>query len=413
MISICFYFQVHQPYRLRKNYSFFDIGADHFYEDSQANAEILNKVADKCYLPANQLMLDLIGEFGSDFRISYAITGVAIEQFQKYRPEVLDSFKRLADTGCVEFVNETYYHSLSFLFSRREFRRQVLKHRALMQELFGQRPTAFRNTELIYNNDLARTIEDMNYKVVLAEGADQVLGWKSPNFVYQPAGCYKLKLLLKNYRLSDDVAFRFSNREWDGFPLNADKYAQWLHAVAGDGETVNLFMDYETLGEHQWADTGIFDFVRDLPGRVLRRDDFRFQTPSEVADSHSPVAKLDVPHFVSWADIERDTSAWLGNPLQDSAIEYAYSLEKDVYASGDEGLIDVWRKLLTSDHFYYMCTKWFSDGDVHKYFNPYETPYDAHIVYMNVVNDLREQLKDARRHTAGERGDTPVESPPT
>ncbi len=397
MVSVCFYFQVHQPYRLRKDYTFFDIGQNHFYEDEDANREICNKVSEKCYIPTNRMMLDLIAEFKGDFRISYAITGVALEQFQKYNPEVLDLFKELGSTGCVEFINETYFHSLSFIFSRKEFRKQVVMHRKLMQDIFGTTPTTFRNTELIYNNELAKVIEGMGFTTILAEGANRILGWRTPNFVYQPKDCYKLKLLLKNFQLSDDIAFRFSNRGWAEWPLPAERYAGWVHSVAGKGETINLFMDYETFGEHQWADTGIFDFFRQLPHEILKHPDFRFQTPAETAAAHDPMAKIDAPHYVSWADIERDTSAWLGNNIQDSAIEYAYQLEDDVLATEDEGLIHTWRKLLTSDHFYYMCTKWFSDGDVHKYFNPYDSPYNAHISYMNVLNDLNEQI---RKHPA-------------
>ena len=394
MVSVCFYFQVHQPFRLRKDYSFFDIGSNHFYEDEEANREICNKVSAKCYIPANTMMLELIRKFKGDFRISYSLTGTAIDQFRRYNPEVLDLFRELNDTGCVEFINETYYHSLSFLFSRNEFRRQVDKHKKAMEDLFGKTPQTFRNTELIYNNDLAAEIEDMGYKTILAEGANRVLGWRTPNFVYQPAGTHKLKLLLKNYSLSDDIAFRFSNRDWNEWPLLTDTYADWLHAVRGNGETINLFMDYETFGEHQWEDTGVFDFFRDLPEKVLALSDFRFQTPAEVCAENNPIAKINSPDFVSWADLERDTSAWLGNDLQDSAIEYLYSLEESVYRTGSDNLIEVWRRLQTSDHFYYMCTKWFSDGDVHKYFNPYESPHQAYIVYMNVLNDLNEQIKN-------------------
>ncbi|MBU1186104.1 MAG: glycoside hydrolase family 57 protein [Acidobacteria bacterium] len=393
MVSVCFYFQVHQPFRLRKDYSFFDIGSNHFYEDEEANREICNKVSAKCYIPANTMMLDLIREFQGDFRISYSITGTVIDQLRRYNPEVLDLFRELNETGCVEFINETYYHSLSFLFSRAEFRRQVDKHRQTMEELFGKTPQTFRNTELIYNNDLAAEIEDMGYKTILAEGANRILGWRTPNFVYQPAGTHKIKLLLKNYSLSDDIAFRFSNRDWNEWPLLSNTFADWLHAVRGNGETINLFMDYETFGEHQWEDTGVFDFFRDLPGKVLALSDFRFQTPAEVTAENNPIAKINAPDFVSWADLERDTSAWLGNDLQDSAIEYLYSLEEAVYLTGNPDLIEVWRRLQTSDHFYYMCTKWFSDGDVHKYFNPYESPHQAYITYMNVLNDLNEQIK--------------------
>ena len=388
MISVCFYFQVHQPMRLDKGYSFFSMGRSHHYRDEAANREIMRKVADKCYLPANRMMLDLIDRYKGKFRISYAITGVAMEQFQEFCPDVLDSFRELADTGCVEFIGETHYHSLAFLFSREEFRRQVKMHSRILEEFFGARPVTFRNTELIYNNDLALEIEKMGYKAILAEGADQVLGWRSPNFVYQPAGCSKLKALLKNYRLSDDVAFRFSDQGWSEWPVTVEKYADWVHKVAGSGEIINLFMDYETIGEHQWADTGIFEFFRSLPEAVLSRGDFVFETPGEAAAHLDPMAQLDVPYFTSWADLERDVTAWLGNPMQDQAAELAYSLEDKVLDSGDEDLIATWRELLTSDHFYYMCTKWFSDGDVHKYFNPYETPHQAFITYMNVLNDL-------------------------
>nr|WP_321513610.1 glycoside hydrolase family 57 protein [uncultured Pseudodesulfovibrio sp.] len=388
MISLCFYFQVHQPMRLDQNYSFFDIGRHHHYRDDKANRDIMRKVADKCYLPANRMMLDLINEFKGDFRISYAITGVAMEQFQEFCPEVLHSFRELADTGCVEFISETHYHSLAFLFSKEEFRRQVTMHNEVLKEFFGATPVTFRNTELIYSNDLALDIEKMGYKVILAEGADQVLGWRSPNFVYQPSGCCKLKALLKNYRLSDDVAFRFSDRSWGEWPVTTDKFSDWIHSVAGNGEAINLFMDYETIGEHQWEDTGIFQFFKALPRSILSHHDFVFQTPAEAAARLDPVAQLDVPYFTSWADLERDVSAWLGNSMQDQATELVYGLEKKVLATKDDDLIATWREMLTSDHFYYMCTKWFSDGDVHKYFNPYETPHQAFITYMNALNDL-------------------------
>lgn len=388
MTSICFYFQVHQPARLDQSFSFFDLGTGRSHRDERANREIMNKVADKCYIPSNRMMLDLIEQHRGKFRIAYSITGVALEQMQEFRPDVLDSFRRLADTGCVEFIGETYYHSLSFLFSRKEFRRQVKQHRDVIKDFFGMETRTFRNTELIYNNDLAREIERLGFSTILAEGADQVLGWRSPNFAYQPAGCYKLKTLLKNYRLSDDIAFRFSDRNWDQWPVSADTFARWVHATAGTGETINLFMDYETFGEHQWADTGIFEFFRALPDMLMKHGDFAFRTPAEASAISDPVAQLDVPYFTSWADLERDISAWLGNPMQDAAAELAYSLEEKVLTCDDDEVIATWRELLTSDHFYYMCTKWFSDGDVHKYFNPYPTPHQAFITYMNVLNDI-------------------------
>ena len=395
MVSVCCYFQIHQPFRLKQDYSFFDIGINHFYEDEKTNRKICNKVSRKSYIPTNKIMLELINKFEGRFKVAYSISGIALEQFEKYNPEVIDLFQQLADTGCVEFINETYHHSLSFIYSRKEFKYQIIKHKEKIKELFNQTPTTFRNTEMIYNNDLAKFIEEMGFKIILADGADQVLGWRSPNFLYQPIGCYKLNLLLKNYKLSDDIAFRFSNRSWSEYPLTADKFAHWIHNVNGSGEIINLFMDYETFGEHQWEDTGIFNFLRAFPQKILNHPDFQFITPSEVSEYYTPVAKIDVPHYISWADIERDLTAWIGNSMQNSALEMAYELEHEILSSEKPELINVWRKLQTSDHFYYMCTKWFSDGDVHKYFNPYQSPFDAYISYINVLNDLKTSLKEA------------------
>lgn len=391
MVSVCFYFQVHQPFRLRK-YSVFDIGQRSDYFDDKKNKEVLQKVAKKCYLPANNLMLDLIRWHNGKFKVSYSLTGCVIEQFQKYAPEVLESFKELAKTGCVEFLAETYYHSLSYLYSKEEFKEQVQKHVATMQKLFGQTPTAFRNTELIFNNELAQAVHEMGFTTVLAEGADHILGWRSPNFVYKPKNA-PLKLLLKNYKLSDDIAFRFGNKGWKEYPLTVDKYERWVSAVNGNGHTVNLFMDYETVGEHQWEDTGIFEFLKHLPEAILRHPDNNFKTVSEVAEQHDAVAELDMPNCVSWADMERDLSAWLGNKLQQTSIEQLYAMESHVKKIGDLQLLEDWRKLTTSDHFYYMCVKWFNDGDVHKYFNPYDTPYDGFITFMNCLNDLAQRTK--------------------
>ncbi|MBN2715202.1 MAG: glycoside hydrolase family 57 protein [Deltaproteobacteria bacterium] len=391
MVNLCFYFQVHQPNRLKK-YSYFQIGRDHFYEDDEKNRAIMEKVAQKCYLPTNRLMLRLIERYQGAFKISYSISGVCIDQMKKFSQETLDSFKQLADTGCVELIDETYNHSLSFLYSPEEFKRQVLAHNELIQQEFGLTPTTFRNTELIYNNDVALAVEKLGYKTILAEGADHVLDWRSPNFVYQPQTCNKLKLLLKNYKLSDDIAFRFSNKGWESYPLTAEKFANWVHAINGSGETINLFMDYETFGEHQWEDSGIFNFLEHLPEWILKNPDFQFATPAEVSASHSPVAKLNVPDFVSWADIERDLSAWRGNHLQDDALDAVYQLENRVMETENWDLIRTWRSLQTSDHFYYMCTKWFADGDVHKYFNPYSSPYDAYINYQNVLADFETTL---------------------
>lgn len=394
MAAVCFYFQVHQPYRLR-HYTFFDIGADAFYEDEDANCDILLKVARKCYLPMNALLLSLIRRHEGRFKVSFSLSGTALDQFAAYAPELIQSYRELVATGCVELLSETYNHSLAFLYSPDEFREQVRLHDDRIEELFGVRPTVFRNTELIYNNALARAVEDMGYAAILAEGADHVLGWRSPNYVYRPAGCDKLKLLLKNYRLSDDIAFRFSDRNWPEFPLTAEKFAHWAGTAALSGDLINLFMDYETFGEHQWEASGIFQFMEALPDRLLRLPGFRFVTPSEAAAEHEPVAELDVHNFMSWADAERDLTAWLGNDMQHDAIETVYRLEERVKASGDDGLLRTWRRLQTSDHFYYMCTKWFADGDVHSYFNPYGSPYDAYINYMNVMADFALRLDDA------------------
>ena len=387
MASICFYFQVHQPLRL-KHYTVFDKSAQYF--DDYKNASICRKVANKCYLPANRLFLDIIRKFQGRFKIAYSITGVLLEQLLSFSPEVMSTFDALVQTGCVEFLAETYYHSLSFLYSRDEFVEQVSKHAETIEYLFGQRPRVFRNTELIYNNDLAALIESMGgFDTIITEGADQVLGFRSPNFLYRPRGCSKLKLLLKNYSLSDDIAFRFSNRGWSQWPLTADKFARWVSDVNGNGNVVNLFMDYETLGEHQWKDTGIFDFIRELPEQVLKHPDNDFKTPSEATQCYEAVDTIDVPHLISWADTERDLSAWLGNAMQYNAIHELYRLEKKIKKTGDEKIIADWRKLQTSDHFYYMCTKYFADGDVHKYFNPYDSPYDSYINFMNVLDNLQ------------------------
>ncbi len=390
MASVCFYFQVHQPYRLRR-YSVFDSEANYF--DDQVNAEICRKVATKCYAPANRLMLDLVRRHEGRFRIAYSLTGVVIDQLEAWAPEVMDLFCELAETGCVEFLAETYYHSLTFLYSREEFRAQIDQHRQRMKSLFGQDPRVFRNTELIYNNDLAHVIGEMGFRGVLCEGADHLLGFRSPNYLYTPPAHQELRLLLKNYRLSDDIAFRFGNQEWKEWPLTAEKFAGWVDQVNGNGYCINLFMDYETIGEHQWESTGIFDFLKQLPEEILRHPDNDFKTPSEIIDAYPASGEYDVPHVISWADTERDLSAWLGNAMQSNALHEIYRLESQVKATGEPGLLEDWRKLQTSDHFYYMCTKYFADGDVHKYFNPYESPYDSYINLMNILDNFRSRMR--------------------
>ncbi|KKK76385.1 hypothetical protein LCGC14_2864170, partial [marine sediment metagenome] len=364
MASVVFYFQVHQPFRLRR-YTIFS--TDQNYFDDASNEEICRKVANKCYLPTNKLMLELIRRHEGRFRISYSLTGTVIEQFRRWVPEVLDTFKALADTGCVEFIAETYHHSLSFLYSREEFIAQTQMHCALMEELFGQKPRIFRNTELTHNNDVAKVVEEMGFMGLLTEGADHILGYRSPNFIYNPPNCPSLKMLLKNYRLSDDIAFRFGNRTWAEWPLTADRFAQWVDQINGNGHVCDLFMDYETFGEHQWEDSGIFHFLEDLPGKVMEGGKNDFLTVSQAMDKYESVGEVDVPHMISWADTERDLSAWLGNSMQANALHDLYALHNEILSSADDELINDWRKLQTSDHFYYMCTKWFADGDVHKY----------------------------------------------
>ena len=420
MASVCFYFQVHQPFRLRR-YSVFD--NDPFYFDNDANREIMLKVANKCYRPATRKILDLVKRHEGRFRVSFAISGVCLEQFELWAPDVLDMFKELADTGACEFIGETSHHSLSFLFARDEFDRQVDNHRAKVLELFGQTPRIFRNTELTYHDDLAwHMTQRGEHEAILCEGVERLLAdgegehvlVRSPNYMYVPPRFHDqpqdldkrpMKLLLKNHKLSDDVAFRFSNRAWSEWPLSAEKFAGWVNHINGDGYICNLFMDYETLGEHQWEDTGIFEFLDALPEKIYEANPGMnkegkphndFLTPSQVLDTYEPVGEYASPRWISWADTERDLSAWLGNPLQDNVVKELYDLKEAVFDRhdrGDEFILEDWRKLTTSDHLYYMCTKYWADGDVHKYFSPYESPYDAYINFMNVLDNMRIRAK--------------------
>ncbi len=394
MKTVCLYFQVHQPWRL-KTYRFFSMGKDHNYLDDLTNRSIMQKIARECYLPMNALLLNTIKEQNGKFRCSFSITGNAIEQFKAYAPEVLDSFRELAATGCVEFLAETYSHSLAALASKEDFADQVKRHVALMKSEFGVKPTAFRNTELIYSDEIGAMVAEMGFKTMLAEGARHILGWKSPNFVYANAIDQKLRLLLRNYKLSDDIAFRFSNQGWDQYPLTADKYVSWLTADDNAGEVINLFMDYETFGEHQKADTGIFDFMQALPKTALASGQIEFATVSETAKAHQPVSVLHCPHVMSWADEERDITAWLGNELQNEAFAKLYAQKDKIKKLKNKDFDYVWNFMQTSDHFYYMATKWLSDGDVHSYFNPYGSSYEAFINYMNVLADFINEVDKA------------------
>lgn len=409
MTDVVFYFQVHQPFRLRR-YTFFDIAVEDRYFDEDENKRILQRVASRCYLPMNRLVLDLIGRHAGRFRVSYSISGTALDQMEAWAPEALKSFQDLAATGCAEFLAETSHHSLSSLTDIAEFEAQVSAHAGRVERLFGRRPVTFRNTELVIDTRIAQSIEKLGFKVMLGEGADHLLGWRSAHHVYRPEGCERLKLLLRDYLRADDIAFRYSNKTWDQWPLTPEKFARWVHAADPKDAFVGLFMDYETFGEHQWEETGVFRFFEALPAAILANERFRFATPSETAAAHDPIARLTLPRPVSWADAERDVSAWLGNPMQRSANDALYAIRPDVIDLGERGhtrLLDRWRRLSTSDHLYYMCTKHFSDGEVHKYFSPYASPHDAFIAFMNVLDDLARRVRQER---TSERAHPPTET---
>jgi alpha-amylase len=391
MPDVCCYFQVHQPFRLRP-YGVFDIGRSHDYFDDHANERILRKVADRCYRPMNALVEELVEEHDGRFKVAFSISGSALDQLERWAPDVVESYQRLAASGSVELLGETYHHSLAGVAQPGEFAAQVALHSARIEQLFGQRPRVFRNTELMFHDALAEPIAAQGFRGVLAEGADRVLGWRSPNFVYAARSAPALRLLLKNYRLSDDIAFRFGDRGWSEHPLSVEKFAGWVHAVNGCGTLVNLFMDYETFGEHQWAETGIFEFMRRLPAAILDHPDGGFVTPSEAIARHDAAGSVEFRDWVSWADSERDLTAWLGNRMQRAALDQLAALREPVLASGDPGMLETWRRLSTSDHLYYMCTKYFADGDVHKYFSPWDSPYEAHIAFMNVLADLGQRV---------------------
>ncbi len=399
--GITLYMHIHQPWRVR-DYTIFDAANRHDYFDGhddndRNNQKVFHKVADKSYRPMNNLLLKLLDE-NPDFRFSLSITGTFIDQALAWAPDLIEQYQQMVASGRVEIVAETYYHSLAFFYSQAEFEQQVTMHRDKIRELFGIEMTAFRNTELAYDNQLGQWADKAGFKAILAEGWDPVLGWRSPNYVYSPPETENIKLLLKNYKLSDDIAFRFGNKQWSEWPLDAEKFTHWLDAAFQDGSPlVNLFMDFETFGEHQWHDTGVFDFFEQLVHQWTARENCKFYTVTEAAESHQSQDVVDMPQTVTWADTDRDLTAWLGNPLQHEALRHLYDLESDVLQSGDTCLIEDWRKLQTSDHMYYMCTKWFNDGDVHAYFSPYDSPYDAFLYYMNAIRDMRFRLLQYQR----------------
>lgn len=386
MKSVCFYFQIHQPNRLKK-YRFFDIGNDHYYYDDFANDDIITRIAQRSYIPMAQTLLDMIEKSNGAFKCAISITGTAVEQLQQFVPEFIDLLKKLAATGSVEFLSETYAHSLASLEDPEEFVRQVKQHDRLIHTLFGQKPKVFRNTELIYDDDIACMIASMGFKGAITEGAKHILGWKSPDFVYCAASAPKLKLLLKNDKLSDDISRNFSNTEWDEYPLTADKYMDWIAALPEDQQIVNLFLSMETFGEFQPRESGIFDFMAALPRFAAERG-ISFMTPTEAVTKLKAVDSINVPYPMSWADEARDVSAWKGNALQNEALRKLYALAERVNLCSDRRLKQDWEYLQSSDHFFYMSTKNMGDGAAHASFSPYESPYAAFTNYMNVLADF-------------------------
>jgi alpha-amylase len=407
MRSICLSFQVHQPYRLR-TYRFFNIGDDHQYYDDYQNRHFIRRIAEKSYVPANKMLLELIREYGKAFKVSFAVSGPALEQLEVHAPEVIQGFRELAATGCVEFLAETWSHSLVSLRNKEEFQRQVEQHRQRMSDLFKQVPTTFVNTEMIYTDQIGQDVAEMGFTAMMTEGAKHIMGWKSPNFVYCNSINPKLKVLLRNFRLSDDIIFRFSNRSWSEWPLTTEKFVKWLNALDKNEEVVNIALAYETLGTQQSKETGIFDFFRSLPKAVLGHTGFTFSTPAGVAAQHQTVSKIGVQDPISWADEEKDLTAWLGNELQDEAFSKIYSIGDKVLSSGRPDILRDWERLQISDHFYYMSTKWFTDGDVSKYFNPYPSPYEAFINYMNVLSDLMIRLETPSAGAAAKKEKSPA-----
>ena len=398
MIDVVMYFQVHQPYRLRKWKPEDRIKKLDLF-DEPLNRYVAERVAQRCYLPMNKVLLDAIDRTDGQFRCAFSLSGTVIRQLRDWVPDALDSFVQLAETGNVEFLCETSQHSLASVVDLDEFADQVEVQRATVTGLFGA-PSSFRNTELILDNTICKKVESLGFECMMGEGADRLLSWRSPQVPYRPKGCKTLKLLLRSHSLSDDIAFRFSNRKWPGYPLFADTYAGWLHDVPPPAQFIGLFMDYETFGEHQSEETGILDFMRHLPDQVLLEPGFRFRTPAQVAAERDAASELDIPTPVSWADVERNLSAWLGNPMQVAAHQAIYALRADVLALADERpeLLAAWRQFTTSDHVYYAATTHHSDAEVHEYFSPYDSPHAAFVTVMTAFDHLRAEVQKARKN---------------
>ena len=393
MIDVVFYFQVHQPYRLKK-LNPQDPVRRLDYWDTALNKLVAERVAERCYIPMNKLLLDAIERTDGQFRCSFSLSGTVIRQLRDWVPEALDTFVALAETGNVEFLCETSQHGLAAIGDFDEFADQVSIQKKTVTDLFGK-PTSFRNTELIMDNGICQKVEELGFDCMLGEGADRLLEWRSPQVPYRPKGCDRLKLLLRSFSLSDDIAFRFSNPNWPSYPLFADTFADWLHSVPAPAQFVGLFMDYETFGEHQNAQTGIFEFMEHLPERVLEDSSFRFRTPAQVCSEREAVHDLDISTPISWADEARDLSAWLGNPMQRSVHQQLYAMREDVFRASKARpeLLATWRELTTSDHVYYIATANHSDGEVHDYFSPYDHPHAAFVTVMTAIEGLRVEIQ--------------------
>jgi len=380
MKTICLYFQIHQPFRLRR-YRFFDIGNDHYYYDDFQNGEIFRKVAEMCYIPANRMLLEMIKKSEGRFKVAFSISGVALEQMEIGAPELIDSFTELQKTGCVEFLTETYAHSLASLGNRNEFETQVRMHTDKIASLFGVTPKVLRNTELIYSDEISDMVYEMGFRGMLTEGAKHVLGWKSPNYMYSSMAHPELKLLLKNDRFSEDLSLRFADYSWSEFPLTADKYMSWIASTAEAENIVNLFLNYEVAGSLHAASTGIFEFFKALP-HFAEQKNISFSTPSELFATQKAVDCIAAPYPMSWVDEEKDCSSWLGNVLQQEAFQKINDISERVRLCSDRRILQDWLYLQSSDHFYYMNTKHYN------LFSPYDNPYDAFNNYMNVLSDF-------------------------
>lgn len=392
MKSVCFYFTIHQPYRL-KRYRFFDIGNDHYYYDDFADDDIITRLANTSYIPMADTLLDMIKKTNGGFKCSICISGTAIEQLQMYVPEFIDKLRQLADTGCVEFLSGTYAHSLASLEDPEEFLREVKMHDDLIQSLFGKRPTVFANTELIYDDDIALLIKSMGFNTAVTDGAKHILGWKSPNYVYSAATAPDLKLLLTNDKLAEDISRNFNNPEWDEYPLTADKYIRWIASLPEEEQVINLYLSMDTFGSFLPGYTGIFDFMKALPA-FGNESGVEFTTPSDVVAKLKPVGELSIPYPISDIDEARDVSAWKGNELQREALNKLYGVAERVNMCSDRRLKQDWEYLQSSDHFYYMSTKNMADGADHAAFSPYDSPFAAFTNYMNVLADFLVRVEE-------------------